>query len=72
MEKINLFIENLECGSCASGIEKVLAPYKKDKVLDFSIILTSKKVKITFDESKISKNEILNKLNEKKFVFKEI
>lgn len=71
MTSLNLFVKNLECSSCANAIEKALGSFNKND-LTFSIILSSKKVKINFDESKISKENILDKMNEKKFVYEEI
>lgn len=72
MKQLNLIISNLECASCATAIEKVFSQFKKNNFLDFSIILSSKKLKITFDSSKINKEEILNILSKKKFDYEEI
>ncbi|BAC44664.1 cation transporter [Malacoplasma penetrans] len=71
MTSLNLFIKNLECNSCAVAIEKTLSSFNKNE-LSFSVIIASKKLKINFDESKINKEEILKKLNDKKFEYEEI
>lgn len=55
---------------CYSNWKKLYLVLKND--LSFSVIIPSKKLKINFDESKISKEEILNKLNEKKFDYEKI
>ncbi|MDE7075537.1 MAG: heavy-metal-associated domain-containing protein [Malacoplasma sp.] len=72
MEQLNLIINNLECASCATAIEKTFKKFQKNNFLNFSIILNSKKLKINFDSSKISKEEILNLLAEKKFEYEEV
>ncbi|MDE6562648.1 MAG: heavy-metal-associated domain-containing protein [Malacoplasma sp.] len=38
MEQLNLIINNLECASCASAIEKTFKKFKKNDFLNFSII----------------------------------
>lgn len=71
MTNLNLFIKNLECSSCAIAIEKTLSCFDK-QYLSFSIIIATKKLKISFDESKIMKEDILQKLKNKKFEYEEI
>lgn len=62
MEKIELNIEGMHCGSCAVGIQMVVS--QMDGVVSASADYDKKKVWVEFDPAKTNKEAIIKAIEE--------
>ena len=62
MEKINLNIEGMHCGSCAIGIQMLTSGM--DGVSSASVDYEGKKGEFEFDSAKVSKEKIIESIAE--------
>ncbi|PAK21391.1 hypothetical protein CJJ23_01945 [Mycoplasmopsis agassizii] len=72
MQLLKLTIEELHCSSCVATIEQLFKDLENQKVLKVTSIIANKSVKINFDESKISKSEILDMLDQAGLEYNEL
>ena len=62
MEKIDLHIEGMHCGSCAVGIQMLTS--QMDGVKSVEVSYDAKKGTFEFDSSKVSKDQIVKSIAE--------
>jgi len=62
MEKLELNIEGMHCGACATGIQMLVS--QMDGVKSIFVDYNTKKGVVEFDSSKITKDKIINAIAE--------
>lgn len=62
MEKIDLHVEGMHCGSCAIGIQMLVS--QMDGVASASADYEGKKASVEFDPAKITKDQIIKAIAE--------
>lgn len=62
MDKIELNIEGMHCGSCATGIQMLVS--QMDGVKSVFVDYESKKGEVEFDPSKVTKENIVKAIAE--------
>lgn len=62
MEKIELHIEGMHCGSCAVGIQMLVS--QMDGVQSVSVDYEGKKGMFEFDSAKVTKDQIVKSIAE--------
>ncbi len=62
IEKIELNVSGMHCAGCAAGIEGTLKGL--DGIVSASVNFATSKANVEFNPSKISKEEIINKIKE--------
>lgn len=62
MEKLDLQIEGMHCGSCAVGIQMLLSQMEGVKSAEVSY--ENKKGTVEFDSAKVTKGEIVKAIEE--------
>ncbi len=62
IEKIELNVSGMHCAGCAAGIEGTLKGL--DGIVSASVNFATSKADVEFNPSKISKEEIINKIKE--------
>lgn len=62
MEKINLNIEGMHCGACATGIQMYVS--SMDGVSSVFVDYDTKKGTFEFDPSKVTKDQIIKGIEE--------
>ncbi len=62
MEKLELAIEGMHCGSCAVGIQMLVSQMEGVKSIEVSY--EDKKGTVEFDSSKVTKEEIVKSIGE--------
>lgn len=62
MEKIDLQIEGMHCGSCAVGIQMLVS--QMDGVKSIEVSYERKKGTVEFDSSKVTKDQIVKAIGE--------
>ncbi|OGZ41413.1 MAG: hypothetical protein A3C80_02805 [Candidatus Ryanbacteria bacterium RIFCSPHIGHO2_02_FULL_45_43] len=60
MEKIELKIEGMHCGSCATGIQMLVS--QMDGVKSIFVDYNSKKGAVEFDSTKVTKEQIIKEI----------
>ena len=60
MEKIELKIEGMHCGSCATGIQMLVS--QMDGVKFIFVDYNSKKGAVEFDSTKVTKEQIIKEI----------
>ncbi|MEK7480717.1 MAG: heavy metal-associated domain-containing protein [Patescibacteria group bacterium] len=60
MKKIELAIEGMHCGSCATGIQMLVS--QMDGVSSIFVDYESKKGTVEFDEAKVSREQIIKEI----------
>jgi len=61
MEKIELKIEGMHCGSCATGIQMLVS--QMDGVKSIFVDYNSKKGAVEFDSTKVTKEQIIKEID---------
>lgn len=62
MEKIDLHIEGMHCGACATGIQMLVA--QMDGVKSIFVDYDGKKGVVEFDSTKVTKDQIIKAITE--------
>ena len=62
MEKIELHIEGMHCGACATGIQMLTS--QMDGVKEVFVDYEGKKGTFEFDSSKVTKEQIIKSIGE--------
>lgn len=62
IEKLHLYIEGMTCGHCEKFVKNVIS--ELDGVKDTTVSLSGKSADITYDTNKISKQQIIDAVNE--------
>lgn len=62
LEKIELNIEGMHCGACATGIQMLVS--QMDGVQSVFVDYDSKKAKVDFESDKVSKDQIIKTVGE--------
>lgn len=62
LEKIELNIEGMHCGACATGIQMLVS--QMDGVQSVFVDYNGKKAKVDFDSAKVSKDQIIKTIGE--------
>jgi len=62
MEKIDLHIEGMHCGACATGIQMLVS--QMDGVGSVFVDYSGKKGTFEFDPNKVTKDQIVNSIAE--------
>lgn len=62
MEKIEMHIEGMHCGSCATGIQMLTS--QMDGVGEVFVDYNDKKGTFEFDSSKVSKDDLVKAIEE--------
>lgn len=62
MEKIELKIDGMHCGSCAVGIQMLVS--QMDGVKSMSVDYEGKKGEVEFDPAKVTKDDIVKAIKE--------
>ena len=62
MEKIQLHIEGMHCGACATGIQMLVSGM--DGVKSIFVDYEGKKSEVEFDPSKVNKDQIIKSIGE--------
>ena len=62
MEKIQLHIEGMHCGACATGIQMLVSGM--DGVKSIFVDYEGKKADVEFDPSKVTKDQIIKSIGE--------
>lgn len=62
MEKIDLHIEGMHCGACATGIQMLLSTM--DGIQNSFVDYQGKKGTVEFDSQKITKDQIIKAIDE--------
>ncbi len=62
MTKIDMKIEGMHCGACATGIQMLTS--SMDGVKEVFVDYNSKKGSFEFDETKVSKDQIIKAIEE--------
>jgi copper ion binding protein len=62
MEKLELHIEGMHCGSCAVGIQMLVS--QMDGVASISVDYDAKKGVVEFDSAKVTKDAIVKSIAE--------
>lgn len=60
MEKIDLNIEGMHCGSCATGIQMLVS--QMNGVTSVFVDYTTKKGTVEFDAAKVTKEQIIKEI----------
>ncbi|MCH7641465.1 heavy-metal-associated domain-containing protein [Patescibacteria group bacterium] len=61
MDKIDLNIEGMHCGACATGIQMLVSTM--DGVKSVFVDYTGKKSTVEFDSTKVTKEQIIQNIN---------
>lgn len=61
MRKKDMQLEDLTCPTCVNKIEKALI--KKKGVLEAKVLFNATKIKVTYDESLVEKEELIDIMN---------
>jgi len=70
MKEATLEVNGMTCGHCTMSVEKALK--ESEGVLSASVDLSSKKARISFDEGKISVDQLLTAVQEAGYEAKEL
>lgn len=62
MEKIELHIEGMHCGACATGIQMLVS--SMDGVKSIFVNYEGKKGSVEFDSAKVTKEQIIKSISE--------
>lgn len=62
MTKLNLQIEGMHCGACATGIQMLVS--QEDGVKEIFVDYNKKEGVLEFDESKVTKEQIFKSIEE--------
>ena len=62
MEKLELHIEGMHCGACATGIQMLVS--QMDGVKSIFVDYEGKKGQVEFDPAKVTKEQILKSIAE--------
>lgn len=62
MEKIDLHVEGMHCGSCAIGIQMLVS--QMDGVTSASADYEGKKASVEFDPAKVTRDQIIKAIAE--------
>ena len=62
MEKIELHIEGMHCGACATGIQMIVSGM--DGVKSIFVDYEGKKGTVEFDPAKVTKEQIIKSISE--------
>lgn len=62
MEKLDLHIEGMHCGSCAVGIQMLVS--QMDGVKSIEVSYEGKRGTVEFDSSKVTKEQIIKAIGE--------
>ncbi len=68
MEKIELHIEGMHCGACATGIQMIVS--SMDGVKSIFVDYNGKKGTVEFEETKVTKDQIIKSIAELGYVAK--